>query len=295
MSPLTTLSLSTLPWWTMILSSMAYPMLLTVALASFLAGSAFHIAGPRRGRWVLCLSMLPFAPVLALAILYGAGQTLPAQPPPRPAQTAFRVAHLNTLFYNDDPAPKLAFARASQADVISLVEVNAGLRAAADGLKDLYPYRMASDRTLPDNFLPTLLLSRWPVGLIKAWNGRIALYRIDRPGRPFYVLQAHTRAPSYAVELANRDATLRALAAAPLPQPLIAVGDFNTVPWDPALAPLREQLALAGSWLPTFPNRIPLTPIDLLLATPTIAKPALHRIRVAATDHLGLVADFTSF
>ncbi|MCP5405096.1 MAG: endonuclease/exonuclease/phosphatase family protein [Pseudomonadaceae bacterium] len=275
-------------WLWMILLSMAYPITLTLLLwLATLAAYATHTVTPRTALiFTLC------APILTLLLAALATLSLPTQPPPRPATATLRLAHLNAFWYNHaNLAARAAFAQHTHADILTLVEVNDELQTALNAAPPL-PYHALSKDIHSGYHLPTAIYSRWPITLTRSLAPRLNLYHVAHPSKPFYLLLAHTQSPYTPKAMQQRNAELATLATANLPSPLILVGDLNTVPWDPSLAPLKQHLHLAGSWLPTHPNPLALAPIDLLLTTPNIPAPTLHRTRVQGTDHLALIADF---
>lgn len=276
-----------LTWPAMMLASLAYPALATLAvLVVFIL-----LHRPITPTTFILSAML--AGVVVLAATAALGLLIPRQIPARAPQTTFRLAHLNALFYNAEVEEKRTFLQTANADVISLVEVNAGLAQTATRLKDLYPYQLSGGTdNAPGGHLPTLILSRYPVERVTALSSRLNLYKVQTPRGPLHILQTHPQSPYLPSMHQYRNSELQALATLNLPSPLIMVGDINTTPWDPALKPLRQKLTLRGSWLPTFPASLPMTPIDLLL-TCGLPAPTLTLIRVKNTDHLGLIADFT--
>ncbi|MCA3244039.1 MAG: endonuclease/exonuclease/phosphatase family protein, partial [Alphaproteobacteria bacterium] len=219
----------------------------------------------------------------------------PTAIPPRAAATGLRVVHLNTYYFNEQTAPKLAFAAMSQADLVSLQEVSPGLEAQLATISSTYPHQRISRAPTP-----MALLSVYPLTRAQAWGPQAVLYHVGRPvaqGGAFYVLQIYPQSPHGPTALATRNTLLaQVIQALPnLPRPLLMVGDFNTVPWDSALQALHPALSLAGgwrAWQPSFPTWLPVTPLDHLYASPHWPKAAAQRARVAGTDHLGLVVDF---
>jgi endonuclease/exonuclease/phosphatase (EEP) superfamily protein YafD len=92
---------------------------------------------------------------------------------------------------------------------------------------------------------------------------------------------------------------LRAAADANLGGPLIVAGDLNAVDdHAPIRALHRDGLEsvtdiLGAGWLPTYPANLavpPLLPIDHVLVNHFLTATSVERVRIAGTDHLGLVA-----
>jgi endonuclease/exonuclease/phosphatase (EEP) superfamily protein YafD len=279
-------------WVATTLFNLAYPVAATLAFAVLL-GVYAHYRGWHR---LFTVAVVCAAPLFTLALFYTAGHLVPTEIPPRATTTTLRIAHLNSLFWSGAPASKAAFALTSGADVVSLVEASSQLHSTLQivGLKQ-YPYQVYTSTPSHMLHLNMLLLSRWPVTQVREWNPRLHLYKIERPGAPFYVLQMHPLSPSSPQDLITRNQQLATINPAELPSPLIAVGDFNSALWDPILKPLLTVVHGPALQAPTFPANLPVVPIDHILTSNSIAQPTLHRIRVANTDHLGLIADFTTF
>lgn len=279
-----------LHWLWVMAHSLAYG-----AVPTLLLGSGLLLWAWQQGYGWYSLWAFPLAGGLVLLLAAGFGLLMPTQPTPPAPGTALRVAHLNTLFYSDLTPEKLGFSTQSGAQVVSLLEVHPSLAARLPTISGTYPFQQVSGGRLP-----MALLSIYPLTRAQAWGERAVLYHVARPakqGGAFYVLQTHPQAPYLPNAVKERDAMLAEVAAAlpNLPRPLLLVGDFNTTPWDTALRPLRAALPLAGGWrgwLPTFPAWFPLTPIDHVLASPHLGTSTAHRVRVAGSDHLGLVVDF---
>lgn len=273
-------------WVGMLFTSMAYPVLATLLLAAIWLLAARHLRVRRR----IAYPLLGLAPVIVMATAATLGSFTLTTVPARPSASALRLAHLNSYYYAN-PKSKAAFVHASQADVISLVEVNPTFASKLASTTTL-PYHTLTRAAARPNNLPMALLSRWPIVLEKQWSPRMVLYRVQHPTNPFHVLQLHIKSPFSGDELLRRNTDLASIPVSTLPHPLLVVGDLNTVPWDPALQHLLGPLKLAASLAPTWPSTAPLAPIDHLLTSPGITKPAIHHVAVKSTDHLAIIADF---
>ncbi|MFO0500124.1 MAG: endonuclease/exonuclease/phosphatase family protein [Pseudomonadota bacterium] len=237
------------------------------------------------------LWLLPVGPVLVALVLAAWGMALPTQPTPAAAGVT-RIAHANTLLYLNRPAePKLAFAKNSGAEVVSLLEISPELVNILGTISGTYPHMANSGGRLP-----MVLLSTYPITRAQGWGERMVLYHIAKPNAAYYVLQVHPQSPftPEAFTMRNERLALLAETLKGLPQPLIVLGDMNTTPWDSALAPLFTTVQQAGGWrarVPTFPSFMPLTPIDALYFTQPFTEIGLQHIKVPGSDHLGIVVD----
>jgi endonuclease/exonuclease/phosphatase (EEP) superfamily protein YafD len=233
---------------------------------------------------------------------------------PAAQDVRLRVIELNAWYFNSNFDDIAAYLRKSDADVIGLVEVSPGLKAALAGLRDRYPYQ--ADCIDLDPRCEELLLSRWPIDRISAGridgqlpvivSGRlhlahetqidIAVSHLIRPltrrqpsSTASYLLQT---APTAQGEQAARLAT-RLTQLAP---DAIILGDLNATPWSPLMAALRQ----AGQWQPetnirpTWPSwaLAPLRlPIDHVMTRGRVALISLAAGRILTSDHLPLEAD----
>jgi endonuclease/exonuclease/phosphatase (EEP) superfamily protein YafD len=233
-------------------------------------------------RWAFMLALC------GTPLMFGMAGYWPTRAVPLPdANITFRIAHLNALVYNDELESKVQFIQTSNAQLASVVEAQVALSKQLAIFTNRFPHRQRVGTG-------TLLLSAWPLKQLETFGDKAALYKVSPPdAKPFYVLQFHPTAPSTPERLVERDALWHRITEATMPQPLIVLGDANTVPWDPLLTTFAEKNNLKPhGWLPSFPSIMPLTPIDLLL-TPPNWKTTLRRVYVPHTDHLGWVADVT--
>ncbi len=265
-----------LPWVQMAVISLAMPLAMAVlllAIGRLMMGS---------WRWAMLLA------VAGTTLLFGMAGYWPSRVPPlADSGTTFRVAHLNTLVHNESYASKIDFIKTSNADIISFVETSPELAKQIQVLNTTHPYKELAGAG-------TMLLSKWPLKKLQSFSGKAALYSVKPPdGKLFYVLQMHPTSPATPERLIMRNAIWQQMTEATLPQPLLVLGDANTVPWDAMLTTFTEKNTLkTHGWLPSFPSLIPVVPIDLLLAPPAW-QIALRRVYVPETDHLGWVADIT--
>lgn len=267
---------SILPWLQMVILSNAMP----AALGLILLVVGRMALGSWRGALLLALIGTP--------MLFGMAGYWPSRVVPLADGTpTFRLAHINVLVHNHEYEPKITFIQRSNAQLVSVVEASETLGNELETLSDILPHKGKVG-------WGTLLLSKWPLKQLETYNSLAALYKVSPPNlKPFYILHIHPTAPSTPERLVMRNALWKRLTETTLPQPLVVMGDANTVPWDPLAHTFSQTNNLkVHGWLPTFPSLIPLTPIDLLF-TPPNWKTTLRRVYVPKTDHLGWVADVT--
>lgn len=212
-----------------------------------------------------------------------------------------RAAHFNVLQSNEAYADAIRTMLLTDADVISVQEVDPEWAAALiEGLSPSYPYQVIEPHT---NCYGIALFSRVP--LIEAHVIRLgaspaieALLEIG--ARRVHVIAAHTSSPGSPGHFSARNRQfelLRDRVRASL-DPVIVIGDLNAAPWDKDLQRLLASTGLrthAVASDPTFPSGLPmaLIPIDHVLA-PEGFSVVQHSVHVPGSDHRGLVAEIRS-
>ena len=214
---------------------------------------------------------------------------------------SFSVLSLNIHEGTADPAQMVQAAQ--QADVVVFVEATYG---AMDLLRPYgwhrrFPYSVRSD---PGAESGTAIYSRYPLTgtshlddpPYQQWSTSVQVPRLG----PVRLIAAHPCNPycgggRFAIEHAD----LRATADAAMGAPLVIAGDFNAVDdHGPMQALYRDGMESAtdivgAGWLPTYPSNSwlpPLLPIDHVLVNRFLTATSISSVRVAGTDHRGLLA-----
>lgn len=280
----------------------------TALLASFipyavpgyaLAALAFLLALLPRGRRSV-LAALTGVAVLGLGLhVAWAAPFFVADGRPA-AGSGFTLLSLN--MYKGLADPDQLVAQAQEADVVVLVEATpSALAGLADrGWSDRFPYAAGGTDGVQSD---TAVYSRFPLTdsallgttSFQQWSTVVAV-----PGTEgVRVLAVHPCNPYCGGGLwASEHAALAQEAAADLGAPLVMAGDFNAVDDHGPMLRLRRlglesgtDIAGAG-WLPTYPaNRPfpPLLPIDHVLLDDQLTATSVTRVRIAGSDHLGLL------
>lgn len=222
---------------------------------------------------------------------------------PDPATPVFRILSLNLRLGRADPP--VVVGAASSVDIVVLTEVtmtaHQGLIQA--GLGARFPYERTG--TLPGwGASGTTVFSRFPIGDTRPLPADIAhqnwLIRIDVPGSGDVDLAAVHPTRPFAGASGWAEDQRRLEAAIVDAQPEVIAGDFNAVDNHQPIRRLsaegfRSTTDSAGSgWQPTYPadrtDLPPVAPIDHILIGPGLAAADSHTVRIAGTDHLGIVA-----
>jgi endonuclease/exonuclease/phosphatase (EEP) superfamily protein YafD len=216
-----------------------------------------------------------------------------------------RVASANVLSSNPEPEKALGFVRASDADVVVVVEAQGERwRDVLAAIGADYAHRA------PEGWqdgAPIILFSRHPIvreSVIGSPEGRRPYLAADLAlgDRTLTVVGVHPSSPSPKDPAETRQRNLQLDYLAHLVEgtrgPVIVAGDFNTTPWSPffrdlvATAGLRNAASGHGyigtwpSWL--WPAQIP---IDHVLVKGPIVVAGMGRGSGTGSDHHPVVAD----
>ncbi len=189
------------------------------------------------------------------------------------ADFSLRVVSLNVLTSNPDKQAALDYLMASNADVISLLEVDQQWLDAMQPLRQKYPYQLAYP--LSNNF-GIAMFSRKP------WEKAEVLHLgmpsieaiITHQGRRIVIIATHPMSPggSGRSVMRNRQLELLAEHVARLHDPVLLVGDLNATPWSAGMRIITSGKlgfrSLVPPWQPTWRWRsLFAVPIDHALAS----------------------------
>jgi endonuclease/exonuclease/phosphatase (EEP) superfamily protein YafD len=227
--------------------------------------------------------------------------------------TPVRVVSANVWTENPTPAQALEFVRASNADLVVLVDARSRpWRRVLAELEALYPYHTQrswtdSARGRGPRAAAVILFSRHRIlaeKVVRPPKGRrpYLVAELDVGGRTLTVVGVHSLSPfpdepgrsrRRNRELDHIAKTIRETAG-----PVIAAGDFNATPWSPhfrdliAAGGLRDAIFGQG-YVATWPTLFwpALIPIDHVLVKGPLAVTTLRRGPGIGSDHYPLIAD----
>ena len=251
------------------------------------------------GRWLGRLAILS----LLVAVIGNAAVILPYWLPPGDCPAtgeAVRIVSLNLLIDNPDRERGVAYLRDCEADVVVLLEVDAGWARGLESLADRYPHRVVESRAHPFGIA---VLSRLP--LVEARTVPLAdgppviVARIVQNSSAFLLVAAHPPSPTSAESAARRDAQLAAIGdvAAASPWPVVVAGDLNATPWSHGFRRLVDRGRLRDSargrgvqatWHAAL--LFPRIPIDHVLVSEGVGVAARTVGRDVGSDHLPVEA-----
>lgn len=271
---------------------------------AWLAAGFITVASTRgRGRFLV----LP----LALGLAVHTVALFPYVPDPASAvaseESTLTVLALNLRFGQADLAALADEVERSAPDVVVLTEVTASSTATFSQRRwrKRLPYRAGTaGRDFADgagDASGTLVLSRLPVvevGRTDDTSFTNLAVRFELGGRRVVLVAAHPANPTHSLRGWLRDGQAVAnLARAHTDGPLLVAGDLNATAEHLTLRTLIARTGLGDTasgqgWHPTYPaNRWfpPLIGIDHVLASREFQTIGYRTVKVAGTDHLGLL------
>jgi endonuclease/exonuclease/phosphatase (EEP) superfamily protein YafD len=218
-----------------------------------------------------------------------------------------RLLLSNVLMHNRSYDQLRKLVAGEQPDLIVLIEPDRAWLANLDGLRADYPYWAVAAR---QDAYGVAVLSRQPfqsaevihLGPAEVPTVVARLNMLNHHDQMLTVIATHPPPPKGAVNSANRNNQLRALAQFVRQQgeALILCGDLNLSPWSPHFFDLLKSSGLADSGRgfgvqPTWPadNILLRTPIDHCLVSPHIAVRHRRLGPRIGSDHLPVILDFT--
>jgi len=210
-----------------------------------------------------------------------------------------RLAHLNVFQGNDDYNAVIASVLEADADVISVQEVGPEWAVAlSTALSEKYPHAQVVPRT---NCSGIALFSKLPfkrAEVIEIARTPFIDATVEMDGRLLRVIAAHATSPGGYGRFLRRNEQLDALAGIirDSGEPVVLIGDLNTVHWDDAYRrfcvvsgarPMNSSMEL------TWPSVGPfaLMPLDHALIKGPLSPARFRSFRISGSDHRGLVAE----
>lgn len=214
-----------------------------------------------------------------------------------------RVASANVRRLNPTPYKVLEFVRASDADLLVLMDARGERwRDVLSAVGAGYPYRAPEDWR---DGAQVILFSRHPIvwdTVLRPPGGRgpylAAVLALG--SQRLTVVGVHASSPRDPSETRQRNAQLGFLAdiVEGADGPVIVAGDFNTTPWSPHFQDLVATTGLHNAanghgYIATWPTRFwpAQIPIDHVLVKGALAVQSIGRGPSIGSDHYPIVAD----
>jgi MYXO-CTERM domain-containing protein len=277
-------------WWLLELTTHFRP-----HFAVSLLGLAAFWAWRRRQRWAIACGFGCLANTLVILPHFFAGGTTPPS-----SGRSLTILSLNVHTLNPKPELVLDYLRATDADVVLLMEVDDAWMRRLGEWSASYPHRLEVPRE--DNF-GIALFSRvsWTnASVVEFGSAGVPSLVADLAlaGRQIHLVGTHPLPPGTASYAAQRNEQFEELArhVVGTTLPVVLVGDLNTTPWSPHFKDLLKASGLRdgsqGSGVSgTWPAFLPLgrIPIDHCLLSPEFALPVRQVGPPVDSDHLPMI------
>ncbi|MGI9542269.1 MAG: endonuclease/exonuclease/phosphatase family protein [Cyclobacteriaceae bacterium] len=212
-----------------------------------------------------------------------------------------KVTHFNVLKYSSAYDKTIKQALKSQADFLSFQEVDpAWVKELEFALTKAYPYQKVVIDNNPGYGIA--VFSKYPLKQleVKYWTGIPSITGdIWLADHTIHFVTAHTKSPVSRSRFVARNHHLTAMASylENRKGPVLAVGDFNAVPWDSAIVALRQKADLQDSRSglePTFPafSKWGRIPIDYIMHNEQLTCLNFQTIGGTDSDHLGITGAY---
>jgi len=186
----------------------------------------------------------------------------------------------------------------TEADLISFQEVsNSWGEALLEGLSETYPFAFFTGGKCGIQGLA--VFSKYPMKNVQSI--RLAGMpniegEIQFADSSIRFVTSHTRSPITYTRYLQRNTHLKVLAAYlnTIEGPVIAIGDFNAVPWDTSILEFKKRSRLQDSRkkiTPTFPSFLKFLgiPIDYIFHSKELSCLDFRSIDGTSSDHLGVI------
>lgn len=211
-----------------------------------------------------------------------------------------RIAHFNVLKFNYDTESTVDAALASGADVISFQEVDERWEAAlVNALAEVYPHYYVESRS---DCYGLGVFSKQPltnVSLVhfEGFPNIVGDIRVN--GVDVHFIASHTRAPIAHDKYEQRNKQLKQIAdyLIDLEGPKVAIGDYNSVPWDSRIVEFINDTSMSDSrksLTATYPSGLFIAriPIDYIFHSDDITCVGFEAIGGTSSDHLGVIGSY---
>lgn len=210
----------------------------------------------------------------------------------------FKVAHFNVLCTNKKYEKTIRKAVASQADLLSFQEVDtAWAKHLEEGLRQLFPfYHIVADDHSSHGLA---VFSKYPLENVQVF------YWSEVPNiagdvivsdSAVHFLASHTLSPRNKQRYRLRNQHIRQIAnyLQSLEGPVLAIGDYNAVPWNHHIVSMKEKANMYDSRkdiIPTYPSvlRSGGIPIDYIFHSKDFQCINFQAIPTDGSDHRGVL------
>ncbi|MCH8902621.1 MAG: endonuclease/exonuclease/phosphatase family protein [Bacteroidetes bacterium] len=211
-----------------------------------------------------------------------------------------KIAHYNVLTSNRHFDKTIQSALRTGADFISFQEVSYKWQTALTaGLSEEYPFHKIESK---EGTFGIAVFSKYELKdvLIYNWGGIPHIAGIIcAPKGEINFLASHLSSPTLPRKHKNRNVQMQDMATYlhTIDGPKLAIGDYNTVPWDSAMNKFRRQTKMQDSrkdLSTTYPSwsRILRIPIDYIFHSNELRCISFSTINDTSSDHFGIIGNY---
>jgi endonuclease/exonuclease/phosphatase (EEP) superfamily protein YafD len=245
-------------------------------------------------RWIAAVSGL-----LSIALIYSLiSVPLVGNSGLDPMKTSgIRIAHFNVLMFTSKHQSTIDKAKEIDADLISFQEVDYRWEnSLKEGLSEQYPYYKIIVRKDPYGIA---VFSKHPLENVRVLHfGNMPNISGDVKinGQPIHFVTSHTRAPMRPVDYNRRNRHIKSVARYlnKIKGPKLAIGDYNSVPWDDQIVRFKKDSDMRDSrksLAATYPSHYAIAriPLDYIFHSKELVCKGFKTVNGTASDHFGVV------
>ena len=260
-----------------------------LALGFFIIGALLN------DRWTALSS------VVAIALSAPQLITSVTSPTMEDAEKHLSLVQANIFHHNPNFEKALVCLMIQETDVITIQELNSEWAPEIlKTLKPIYPY-------FHEEYQDTCcygigIYSKHPISNSRSIliEGVFAIeIRLELPHGELTIFSQHTLPPAFPNRTDERNRQLEELSGLirVTSDPVIALGDFNVVPWDPVMKRFLKtsgQTRIHSGFQATYPMDLglPLIPIDHVTYSSQLLPTACESFTIPGSDHKGILASF---
>lgn len=220
-----------------------------------------------------------------------------------PPKAGLRLATYNVDYYSYDQRnieERVNIINTLNADIIAILELNKPWIDEVRMLQDNYPYTYyGTEETNRGGAGIVALFSKYPILSSDVHNdGHIVHHKIQITEEDVYnVIQFDPMPPINRALVDARTETYNALMELPLANNTFIMGDFNAVSWQKDMQNIIGKFNLKNAtknW-PTWPNPLPIAPLDNVLVTEPVHTSQSASVCMEGSDHCLVYADVVNY
>lgn len=213
-----------------------------------------------------------------------------------------KVAHFNVLKINKDYAGVIFSAKSKDADFLSFQEIDSKWKKQLiQAFSKDFPYYKVEAKDHDCHGIA--VFSKYPFKDVEVLyvEGVANIHGVlNMKGKPLVFMTTHTSSPITKKHFYARNKQIDSVAdiLGKPEMPVLAIGDYNAVPWDRAIIDFKEKTGLKDSrktLSPTYPRLLGVfgIPIDYIFHSDRMVCKSFYPIYSSSSDHAGIYGEYT--